>query len=85
MTMTQTIPRELEFKDNVKFSAKTSKADNCCCDGCFRLGRVTKIIMPETKHFNGGELRTIYSSTWLCADCFGKLKAAIAAPEQEKR
>ena len=76
--------RELEYKD-VKFTAKISKYDNCCCDGCFRLGRVTKIIMPKTKHYNGGELKTTYSSYWFCESCMTKLKAAIDNPPQEVR
>lgn len=76
MRIEQTIPRELEYRD-VKFTAKISKADNCCCDGCFRLGKVTKIIMPETKRFGGKELRTIYESYWFCESCLNLLKSAI--------
>jgi hypothetical protein len=82
MRVEQLTPRELEYKD-VKFTAKISKYDNCCCDGCFRLGRVTKIIMPETKHYKGGELKTTYSSYWFCESCMTKLKAAIENPPQE--
>ena len=83
MRIEQTIPRELEYRD-VKFTAKISKADNCCYDGCFRLGKVTKIIMPEIKHFNGGELRTIYESYWFCKSCLNMLKNAIENAEVEK-
>ena len=83
MRTEQTIPRELEYKD-VKFTAKISKADNCCCDGCFRLGKVMKIIMPETKHFNRKELSTIYSSYWFCDNCLSLLKNAIENAEVEK-
>lgn len=82
MRTEQTIPRELEYKD-VKFSAKISKYDNCCCDMCYRLGRVMKVIMPKTKHFEGKELRTIYSSYWFCDSCLTKLKEAIDHPGRE--
>lgn len=84
MRTEQMIPRELDFKDDVKFTAKKSIADNCCCDGCFRLGRVVKITTPETKHFEGKELRTIYQSYWLCDDCLAKLKKALEDPQQER-
>lgn len=83
MKVEQMIPRELEFKD-VKFSAKISKYDGCCCEGCFRLARVWKIVMPETKHFNGGDLRTIYTSYWFCEKCLNMLKNAIENAEVEK-
>lgn len=83
MRIEQTIPRELEYKD-VKFTAKKSKADNCCCDGCFRLGKVMKIVMPETKHYDGGPLRTIYASTWFCKSCLEMLRKAIDNAEEEK-
>ena len=83
MRTEQVIPRELEYKD-VKFTAKISKHDNCCCDGCYRLGRVMKICVPETKHFDRKELRTIYSSTWLCENCLKLLKNAIENAEVEK-
>lgn len=84
MRTEQMIPRELDYKDNVKFTAKKSKADNCCCDGCFRLGKVLKIIMPETKHYEGKELRTIYSSYWFCDSCLAKLMNALENPQQEQ-
>ena len=85
MRVEQMIPRELDYKDNVKFTAKRKQADNCCCDGCFRLGKVTVIIMPETKHYGGKELKTIYTSYWFCDSCLSKLKNAIENPKPEQR
>lgn len=82
MRIEQTIPRELDFRE-VKFTAKRSRQDNCCCDACHRIGRVMKIVMPETKHFNGGELRTIYQQYWFCDGCLEKLKTAVEHPEKE--
>lgn len=83
MRVEQLTPRELDYKE-VKFSAKISKSEYCCCDGCHRQARVTKIIMPETKYFNHEQLRTIYESYWFCDSCMEKLKAAIENPVKEK-
>ena len=82
MKTEQTIPRELDYKD-VKFTARVSRNDNCTCDSCHRIGRVIKITTPETKHFNGGELRTIYTQSWFCDGCMELLKEAINNPAQE--
>ena len=76
--------RECQYKDNVKFTAKISKQTNCCCDACFRLGRVMKIVMPETKYFDRKELSTKYYMTWLCDECLEKLKYALGHPKEEK-
>ena len=81
----QTVLTETDYKDDVKFTAIISKGDRCSCDGCHRVSRVTKLIQPETKHFNGGELRTIYSSYWLCDSCLHKLMKAIELPKTEGR
>ena len=75
--------RECQYKDDVKFTAKISKYTNCCCDACFRLGRVTKLVMPETKLFDRKELSTRYDMTWLCDECVGKLKYALEHPKEE--
>ena len=72
-----------EYMEGVKFSAVSGKYDNCCCDGCFRTTKVTKIIYPSTKYFVGGKLSTRYHEEWLCADCMGKLKAALENPAEE--
>lgn len=73
-----------EHMEGVEFSAVVSSSEWCCCEGCFRTARVTKITLPTTKYFNGRKLSTRYSEEWYCADCLKKLKDALEHPTEEQ-
>ena len=56
-------------RKTVIFRAKMSTADNCVCNACHNVGKVTKLTVPETKYFDGRKLTTHYFDFWLCMDC----------------
>ena len=61
----------------VKFPAKVSEADNCCCSACHHIGRVVKLQMPNTLFNREGILKTQYSEYWLCFNCREKLMQSL--------
>lgn len=67
---------ELERK-NVRFTSVLSTADNCICNACHGSGQVIKLILPETKYFNGKSLTTKRYSYWLCRSCRDNLVKAL--------
>ena len=73
-----------EYMEGVEFSAMVSSSEWCCCDGCFRTAKVTRITYPSTKYFNGRKLSTKYFEKWFCEDCLGKLKSALEQPTEEQ-
>lgn len=59
-------------------SAQRSKADNCCCNLCFKLSYVTKLNYPTTGYYKIGkdkkrELSQERHEIWICDECRAKL------------
>ena len=73
-----------EYMEGVVFSAVESSSEYCCCDGCFRTTKVTKIAYPSTKYYDGRKLSTKYFEKWFCETCMEKLKAALENRKDEK-
>ena len=64
-------------RKNVRFTSVLSAADNCICNACHNVGKVTKLTIPETKYFEGRKLTTHYFGFWLCMDCRERLILAL--------
>lgn len=64
-------------RKTVIFRAKMDTADNCVCNACHNVGKVTKLTIPETKYFDSRKLTTHYFDFWLCMDCRERLIRAL--------
>jgi len=70
-------------KLDVAFRAVESEYDNCSCDCCHALERVTKLSIPATKFYDGHNLTTKYLIFWMCGLCRDKLMQALNNAERE--
>lgn len=61
----------------VKVTSEMGKTTNCICDFCHDSTRVIKLMIPETKFFDGYKLTTKYTPMWLCKFCRDALRTAI--------
>ena len=71
----------------VNVTSTMGKTTNCICDFCHASTRVIKIMIPETKFFDGYRLTTKYTPMWLCESCRDALRSAIELefPKEENK
>ena len=65
-----------------KFNVEISKATNCCCDICFRLGRVMKVRYYVQDYRSNKRKDKICKtlqkhprSIWICERCYNDFKS----------
>ena len=64
------IPLKVEFRTH-------SPRYDSVCSACHVKGPVVAILLPETKYFQQGKLKTIHRCYWLCKKCRKKLIKAL--------